>query len=209
MPDEPTPPADPEPEAPPPEPDPAADTDEPLGEGGKRALTAERTARKAAEDREKALQAQLEELQQAQMSEQEKAVAEARRAGETEATAKVQRRIFTAEAKVAASGKVQDPTLFADPDVALKLLGFNEVPVDAAGDIDSEAISKAIDKLTQDRPYLAANGAKPSPGSADGGPRGSGAPTQLTRDDLKSMSPKDITKAKAEGRLRDVLSGKA
>lgn len=214
MPDDPTPPADPTPVDEDTfnlrDPDQSPDGETPEADdsaGGKRQVLAD-LARERKKRQE--LQTQLEELQQAQMSEQDRAVAEARKAGETEATARVQRRIFTAEAKVAAAGKVQDPTLFADPDVALKLLGFNEVPVDQAGDIDSEAISKAIDQLTQERPYLAAtNGAKPSPGSADGGPRGSGAPTQLTRDDLKSMSPREITKAKAEGRLADVLSGKA
>ncbi|MDO5534124.1 MAG: hypothetical protein Q4F65_05685 [Propionibacteriaceae bacterium] len=55
-----------------------ADVADKLGEGGKRALTAEREARKAAEDAAKALQAELDQIKQAQMSDLEKAQAQAR-----------------------------------------------------------------------------------------------------------------------------------
>ena len=48
-----------------------------LGEGGKKALTAEREARKAAEDAAKALQAQLDEIKAEQMTDLEKARAQA------------------------------------------------------------------------------------------------------------------------------------
>lgn len=49
-----------------------------LGEGGKKAIAAEREARKAAEDAAKALQEQLDEIKAAQMSDLEKAQAQAR-----------------------------------------------------------------------------------------------------------------------------------
>lgn len=49
-----------------------------LGEGGKKALSAEREARKAAEESAKALQAQLDEIKAAQMSDLEKAQAQAK-----------------------------------------------------------------------------------------------------------------------------------
>lgn len=49
-----------------------------LGEGGKKAIAAEREARKAAEDATKALQAQLDEIKAAQMSDLEKAQAAAK-----------------------------------------------------------------------------------------------------------------------------------
>lgn len=43
-------------------------------------------------------------------------------------------------------------------------------------------------------------------GSGDGGARaGSEGPSQLTREDLKRMSPSEIVKAKSEGRLADLL----
>lgn len=192
-------------------PAPAADptVDEPLGDAGKRALDAERAARKEADKRLKAMEAELDKLREAQMSEQERAVAEARREGAAEASAAVQARLFAAEAKVAAAGRVADPTLLADPDVARKLLGLDTIPVTPDGDIDSEAISGAIDRLLQERPFLAAtSGATPPPkptGSADGGARGATAPSQIGRDDLKSMTPDQIAQAKADGRLNDLL----
>lgn len=46
-----------------------------LGDSGKKALTAERAARKAAEDAAKSLQAQLDEIKRSQMSDLEKAQA--------------------------------------------------------------------------------------------------------------------------------------
>lgn len=198
----PPPPADP--------PTPAPDADEPLGEPGKRALEAERAAHKEAKRQLREMEAQLEEARLAQMTEQEKAVAEARRAGELDATTKVQSRLFAAETKVAAAGKLTDPSLLSDPDVAVKLLGLDQIPVTPDGDIDSEAISQAIDQMLQARPYLAVSpGATPPPsGSADGGPQGPahmGNTGQLTRADLSSMTPEQITKAKAEGRLNDLL----
>ncbi len=79
------------------------------------------------------------------------------------------------------------------------------------GDIDSEAISQAIDQMLLVRPYLAAsNGATPTPsGSADGGAQGpahmGSSAGQLTRDDLSSMSAEQIAKAKADGRLNVLL----
>lgn len=54
------------------------DVAEQLGEGGKKALTAEREARKAAEDAAKALQAELDKIKQAQMSDLERAQAQAK-----------------------------------------------------------------------------------------------------------------------------------
>ncbi len=54
------------------------DVAEQLGDGGKRAIQAEREARKAAEDSAKALQSQLDEIKAAQMSDLEKAQAQAR-----------------------------------------------------------------------------------------------------------------------------------
>ena len=185
--------------------------DEPLGEPGKRALDAERAAHKEAKRQLREMETQLEEARLAQMSEQEKAVAEARKAGESDATARVQTRLFAAETKVAAAGKLADPSLLADPDVAVKLLGLAQIPVTSDGDIDSEAISQAIDQMLLVRPYLAAsNGATPTPsGSADGGAQGpahmGSSAGQLTRDDLSSMSAEQIAKAKADGRLNVLL----
>lgn len=192
---------------------PAGDNQPPaddLGDAGKKAIQQEREARKAAEKAAKDAQAELDELRKAQMSDQEKAVEEARREGATETETKFQKRLFAAEAKVAAAGKVADPTLLADPDVAKSLLGLDDIPVNAAGDIDSEAISEAIDRLIEARPFLKAgipgDATWPSNGS-EAGPRGD-AKSQLTQDDLKKMSPEEITKARADGRLATLLGRK-
>ena len=196
--------------APAPEPElPPAAVDDPLGDAGKRALEAERLARKDSDRRAKALEAELDELRKGQMSEQERAVADAHKAGATEAIGKVQDRLFAAEVRAAAAGRVADTTLLSDPDVARKLLGLEVVPVDSDGNIDTEAISGAIDRMVTERPFLAAAaGATPPPkptGSADGGARGSSTPSQFGRADLQSMTPEQITKAKADGRLNDLL----
>ena len=54
-----------------------ADVAEQLGEGGEKALKAERAARTAAEKREKALQARLDEIERSQMTDAERAKADA------------------------------------------------------------------------------------------------------------------------------------
>lgn len=167
--------------------EPAADetapVDEPLGDGGKRALDAERKARTAAEKQLKTMQAELDALREAQMSEAEKAVAAAKAEGAAEVLASVNRRLFSAEVRAATAGRLEDPDLLADPDVATRLLGLDEIPLTATGDVDSEAISHAIEQLLEAKPYLKASGAKPIAGSADQGTRTTPEqpdPTRLT-----------------------------
>ena len=76
------------------------------------------------------------------------------------------------------------------------------------GKIDVEAIQEALDELLDKKPHLAVQDGKRFKGSPDGGTRKAARPGQLTRDDLKRMSPQEITKAKAEGRLNDLLGTK-
>lgn len=204
-PTEPTPEPEPEPTPEPAAQEPVEPAEEPLGEGGKRALDAERAARKAAERRATEIEAQLAEMREAQMSEQERAVAEARREGEQTATEKANSRLFSAEVRAAASSKLTDPDLFADPDVAMRLLGLDAVPTNDVGDIDQAAIAGAIDALLEAKPYLAAASATRPNGDADGGARGTSKPGQLTRDQLSSMTPEAIVEAKAAGQLNEVL----
>lgn len=96
---------------------------------------------------------------------------------------------------------------FQNPDLARKLLADQADDfLDDKGNPDVEAINEALEELLEDEPYLAVQDGQKFQGTADGGTRnGSGKPAQLTRDDLKRMSPQEITKAKAEGRLNDVL----
>jgi hypothetical protein len=212
----PPPPAQPDPATPPAEPPatppapPAPAPEEPLGPAGMSALVAERAAAAAAKAEAKALKDRLEALETANLSDQERAIAEARQAARAETLTEVNARLFTATAEGKAAGKVADPSLFTDPDVARKLLGFTDIPVTSDGGIDAEAISTAIDALVAAKPYLAAsNGATPPKptGSADGGARGGDRPAQLSRDDLKAMSHTQIEEARKTGRLDDLLSG--
>lgn len=170
--------------------DPTAGDDEPLGEPGKKALEAERAARKEAEKKARRadeLEAELEKFREQQMSEQEKAIAAARKEAadeaRTEALSTANARLFKAEVRAAAAGKVADTELLNDPDVALRLLGFDEVPVTEDGDVDAEAISAALDELVERKPYLAVSATRPA-GDVDQGTRGGGQDVTTTMNDL-------------------------
>lgn len=156
-------------------PDPAAPGTDPapsdeLGEAGKKALTNERQARREADRQAKAaLQerddalARLAELEEANSTEQEKAVkaaaAAAAKAAREEVAGEYRARILHSEVLAAAAGKLTNP---AD---AVAMLDLDTFDVDDAALRDS--LSAAIDKLLDEKPYLAGK-AKPG-GSADGG----------------------------------------
>lgn len=156
------------------------DDDTPLGPKGEKALAAMKAELKAAKARAKVaddLQAQLDAIQAANMTDHEKAIKDAadKAAADTRAAVltDVNARLFTAELKAATSGVLlpaaaQD--LLVKPDVALALLGLDEYPVTPTGDIDSTAIVQAVTAYAQSRPHLAAS-ATLTPGSADLGAR--------------------------------------
>jgi len=197
MPDEPQAPAtDAEPNAqtePPLEPAPASaeppeDTDgEKLGDNGVKALErwkqrakeAEKTAKRATE-----LEQQLAKLQRQAMSEQERAIAQARDEARSETVREMRKEMFSTRAVAAATGKLINPELVADPDVALKLLGLDDIPVTESGAIDTETINAAVSALLERHSYLAAGATSaPATGSADQGARAT-APTPPTMNDL-------------------------
>lgn len=99
---------------------------------------------------------------------------------------------------------------FADAEDAVAiLLRTHDTEDFLNGDkIDVEAIQEALDELLEKKPHLAAQSGKRFQGGADGGKRKADRPDQLTRDDLKRMSPEAIVKAKADGRLADLLGSK-
>lgn len=153
--------------------------DAPLGPEGEKALTIwKERAKKAEADAKRAteLEARLAEIEAANMTEHEKALDAARKeaadAARSEITSSVNRRLFAAEVRASVAGKLTDPALLADPDVAVRLLGFDEYPVTDTGDIDAEAISAAVTRLVEERPYLAASATPPPPGPIEQGPRG-------------------------------------
>lgn len=141
--------------------------DEALGDAGKAALKAERTRAAAAERQAKALQKQLDEIVAANATEGEKAIAKAKDEGRAEVLSTVNERVLRAEVKAVAGGKLADP---AD---AVKLLDLSQFTVGDDGNVDTKAISTAIDELVKEKPYLAPAGARPTP-LPGGGARPSG-----------------------------------
>lgn len=171
------------PEAPPKEPttppEPAPEAADPavLGDAGKRALDAERQARRAAEDRAKAAEAAVAEAKaKAEGREKEFEAEQARRRVEADALAKANQRILQSEIRLAAKG------VLADPGDALRYpehLDLSAFEVGENGEVDSAAIAAAVTALAASKPYLAAptgprspapdpsQGPKPSSSSAD------------------------------------------
>lgn len=176
--------------------------EEALGDPGKKALDAMKAKWKAAEDRARAAEtAAAEALAKAQGREAEFAAEQERRNVEAAALAKANERIVKAEIRAAAKGVLQDP---AD---AFRYLDVSSIAVDDDGNPDEGAIAQAIAELVASKPYLGA-GAAQSPrfqGTADQGARDAHRPAQLSRTDLAGMTAEQITQAKAEGRLNDLL----
>jgi hypothetical protein len=138
---------------------PAAD----LGDAGKAALAEERSARKAAESRAKTLDKQLAAMQQASMSESEKAVAKAREESAAETRLSVMRefggRLVNERFRAALTGRVDDKRMDA------VLAGINAAQfLTDDGDVNGDAVKAWADAL-----------APPRPASFDGGVRGGAA----------------------------------
>jgi len=177
---------------------------EALGDPGKKALAAMKERFKEERARRRELERKLEELTASKAPDNTDSPdpEEIRRQAIREATAKANARIIRSEIKAAAAGKL------ADPSDALAYLDLSAFEVDDSGEVDAEEIREAIDDLLTRKPYLAATARPRFQGSGDGGSaRKASGPPQLTREDLKSMSPAEIVKAKREGRLKKVLSG--
>jgi len=177
-----------------------------LGDAGKKALDAMKTqraeARKerdAARAEAAAAKAELAKLRGGDKPAEvdEKAI---RDAAKKEAQAEVLRdrvldRIETKAAKT-----------FTDPEDARALLAAQAEKFIDDGEIDNDAINKALADLLKKKPHLGAQGGKRFEGSADGGARkGSNAPAQLTEQDLKRMAPEQIVAAREKGQLADLL----
>ncbi len=188
----------PDPSAPPAAPEP---TDPDPDAGAKKALDAERKARRDAESAAKRLESELADLRKAQMTDQEKAVDAARTEGRTEAETRLRDRLLTAEVRARAAGKS------IDPDLVATLIDRNTLKWDG-DDIDPESLDRQIDKVLTAKPYLVANGtnpAPPAPPRVPTGPRGKPAGT-YTRADLQRMTPEEITAAFNRGELSHLTS---
>lgn len=168
-----------------------------LGDKGKRALASMKGKWRTEREKRKELEQRLAEKDGASETDA------VRRKAEADALAKANARIIRAEVKAAAAGKLTDP---AD---AYKFLDLDQFEVDDDGNVDSEEVAEAIEDLIKSKPYLAAATAKRFQGTGDGGAaRKAGRPKQLTRADLKSMTPEEIEQARIDGRLDDLMGGK-
>lgn len=156
-----------EPEGATPPGDEVPDQNEDLGDSGKKALAAERAARRKAENERKALNAELEKLREATQSDQEKALNKARKEGqqaaETEWKTKWRKERVTSEAMRLMNGRVSDPRL------ALPHLDLGDDVLDDDGTVDRKALQQAIDGLLDEYPALAV--ADPPTHHGDLGPK--------------------------------------
>lgn len=134
--------------------DPLQPAVEALGDAGKAALNSERAARKAAEKSAKDAKDELDRLKKSSMTDQEKALAEARAEIRAEVLAEANGRLLKTEIRAAAAGKL------ADPGDAAVLLGDLDRFVDKNGEPDPKVIASAIDALIKTKPYLAAAGTR-------------------------------------------------
>jgi hypothetical protein len=158
--------------APTPDPAPSAPDDLlALGDAGKRALDAMKAERNAAIAASKAAERELEQLRTASLSESEKAIAAARKAGADEVTERLHARVRRAETKLALARAGAVPSLIEDLANAAE---FAALVVD-----DTDQVTGLDDALKAHRsrvPDAYRTPTAPGPGSVDGGPRGPGAP---------------------------------
>lgn len=135
---------------------------------------------------------ELEQLRKERMSESELAIAEAEARGEAKAMASVRTQLAEAKLRAAAAGKV------ADVDAIVEFADLSKFVTEDG--IDDAAIGAMVDRFAKVAPAQPTAQFAPIPA----GPQG-GAQRQLTRDDLKSMSPQQIEDARQKGQLDSLL----
>lgn len=147
----------------------------------------------------KATKAELDKLRKAAMSDQEKAVAEAEERGRKEATTEAATLLASARIEAALTGVVPDP---ADVVEELNLARY----ITEDGKVDSEAVAKLREKYVA----LAAPSGKPAIPGVPAGARTDAGVRQLTREEIKSMTPEQISEARSKGQFADLMkSGKS
>jgi hypothetical protein len=116
-----------------------------LGDAGKRAIAAERQSRLAAESEAKRLRKEMDGLKKAQMSESERAIAEAREAGRREATTTYSKQLAAAEFRAAAKEQGVDVKDVLDYIDTSKFINADD------GSVDSRAVETAVTKFAASR----------------------------------------------------------
>lgn len=154
----------------------------------------------------KAKAAKLDEIEQANATELEKAMKRAEAAEQAADQAVSRARAANIRSAVTSAATMAGAV---DPDAVLAMLNKDAVTVGDDGQVTGA--DEAVKALLELKPYLVGQPAepvKPAP-SGDGGPRGSGGTnSQLDRDDIPKLSDDEFAKAMAEGRFADLLGGK-
>lgn len=160
-----------------------------LSDPGKQALDRMKAARKAAEDRAKTAEAELEKLRTATLSETERAIAEAKAAGASEATAKADARVRRAEIRTALTAAGVNPKLL---DIVAKADEFGELTVTDDGGV--EGLKDAVSAFKKANPDLFGVAATPG---ADLGATGSSG-RGLTHDQIRGFTPAEYAARRDE-----------
>lgn len=154
-------------------PDTGTDPADTLGDAGKKALTTERDARKAADAKAKELEAEISRLRGVNAA-TEGADLDALRADlQAEMQTTFSAQLTAAAIKTEAKGRVKDPS-----DVSRYPEFFKDV---TAG--DEASITKAVDELLKAKPYLAAGSGEAHWGDVGGGQRESSEPEPVSAQD--------------------------
>lgn len=135
---------------------------------------------------------ELEQLRAAQMTDSEKAIAEAEKRGRDAALKELRADMARTKLQAQAAGKV------ADVEALLEVVDVNRFLTEDG--IDEEAIAAAIERLTKVAP------AQPAPkfGTVELGPQGD-RPRQVSEAELARMTPEQIVEARSKGQLDDLL----
>ena len=128
---------------------------------------------------------ELEQLRTAQMSDSEKAIAEAEKRGRDVALKELRADMARARLQAAAAGKV------ADVDALVELVDISRLVTDDG--VDDAAIAATIERFAKVAP--ASQPAPPKFGSVEMGPQGD-RPRQLGEADLARMTPEQIVEAR-------------
>jgi hypothetical protein len=171
--------------------------DEDPSAGLKKALAAERKARREAERKEREAAQRLADRDKEPA---EQAIEQARREAREEAQTAFNQRLVQAELKAALAGKVSNLGL------ALKVIDSSVIDVDATGEVDPLSVTDAIEAALREYPELKPAEAKKFAGTADQGTKGKATrPQQLTREELKSLTPEQVVAAEAAGQLDQIM----
>lgn len=137
----------------------------------------------------KAKAQRLAEIEQANATELEKAIAKARDEGRAEVSQAANIRLVTAEARaIAAEAK------FRNPGLAVKAVDLSDVKVTEDGSVDAAAIKARLEALASSEPYLIDEGKtpppKPDPSQGSGGGGATSKADQGRAEAEKRFGPK-------------------